>query len=393
MNKQNLESLLIDRSRTALEWSVPIEFDLNEAVDHDAIALKLQRNEIRSVYDPIDAIANDLYELRYPHAKVDEQKRIEFVADIKQQGLGYGKWFHFPWLGELVRYPNREDHRALRTSRNRNLITDAEQQNLYDARVAVFGLSVGSNVVERLVSSGIGGTIIMGDFDRIDPSNLNRIDGGLPDVGAKKLHHMARKISLSDPYIRQVHFEDGVSKVNLEELKTYAPDILFDEVDDLNAKASLRRFAQRNGIPVVMATDLGDRSLIDVERYDLGKVEPFNGRLKSEEVDKLCNAPLTPAEKAHLTAKIVGMRHVTTRMLASVMEIDKSLSGLPQLGATAAMGSALGAMAAREILLGRKLESGRYVCSPKEIMDLGPQASPLVWAKTVATFLKAKKQQ
>lgn len=44
----------------------------------------------------------------------------------------------------------------LRTFRNRNLITVGEQSVLSEARVAVLGLSVGSNVVDQFVQTGIG---------------------------------------------------------------------------------------------------------------------------------------------------------------------------------------------------------------------------------------------
>ncbi|MDB5186449.1 MAG: UBA/THIF-type binding protein [Candidatus Saccharibacteria bacterium] len=385
-----LNDMIAQRTRKPLEWEPPQMFDLSDESDRQELEHKFDVGEVHGVHDEIGAIANELYEWENPDKKADQQERAAFVHDITSQGARYGRWVLFPWSSELVRYPEKDQHRALRTSRNRSLITGEEQQRLYESTAAVFGLSVGSNVVEKLVASGIGGKIIIGDPDRLEPSNLNRIAGGFSDVGSKKVDLMARKISEIDPYIEQVHFLEGVTRESLSDLAAHRPNVIFDEVDDLDAKAAMRKFASAEGIPLVMATDLGDRSIIDVERYDLGDTQPFNGRLKAHEVDKLYDGSYTAEERGKFMLKIVGVRHVTTRMLDSVMHVDKTLAGLPQLGTTASIGGALAAIAAREIILGRKLPSGRYVCSPKKIMGLPAQASLSESLTTIRQFVKAK---
>lgn len=387
-----LETALSERARMPHEWSSPLHFDLTDPNHREQLEARINSGEVQSVYDTVDIIANDLFELRNPGSKHVAEDRQQFVEDIKTQGSAFGTWVLFPWSKELVRYPDIDDHRAMRTSRNRNLITDAEQARLYEAKVAVFGLSVGSNIVERLVSSGIGGTIIMGDPDHIDPTNLNRINGSFSDVGTKKIHSMARKISEIDPYIHQVHFDQGVTVDNIDELDVHRPSLLFDEVDDFQAKAVLRQYAKANRVPLIMATDLGDRSILDVERHDLGDNKPFNGRIKPEDFTRLLAGDLDDKERGRLMIKIVGLRHVTVRMLESVMHVDNNLlPGLPQLGSTATMGASLATVAAREILLGRDLPSGRYVSSPKSLLELSPQTSVPVGLKTVAEFVKAQR--
>jgi molybdopterin/thiamine biosynthesis adenylyltransferase len=361
----NIDTLLAEFTNQPKEWKKPVEFDLENGIDVYTLEEAFSEGEVSSVVDGIDHIADDLFEYELPDQKGNDAMRQEYVDGVKAHGSKFGKWFLFPWSGELVRYPDKEQHRALRTSRNRNLITDAEQEQLYDSTVAVFGLSVGSKVVEQLVGSGIGGTLILGDPDHITPSNLNRISGGFSHVGMKKIHKVATEISAADPYIEQVHFTDGVTEENLEALSEHRPDVIFDEVDDLRMKALIRQYAKKEGIPVVMATDLGDKSIIDVERYDLEDAKPFGGRLKDSELEKLYSGEVTPEEIQRFMVKIVGITHVTPRVMESVLQVGNTLSGLPQLGTTATKGGAAAAVTAREILLGHDVPSGRHIEAKK----------------------------
>lgn len=365
MDAVRIDDLLAERAAHPRGWQEPVEYDLENGIDVNELERAFAAGEVTTVVDGIDHIADDLFEYEHPDQKGNDDARRQYVNSIKEQGSKFGKWFLFPESGELVRYPDLERHRALRTSRNRNLITDAEQEQLYDSTIAVFGLSVGSKVVEQLVGSGIGGTLIIGDPDHITPSNLNRVSGGFAHVGMKKIHKVASEISAADPYIKQVHFANGATQENLEALGEHRPDIIFDEVDDLRMKALIRLYAKKEGIPVVMATDLGDKSIIDVERYDLEDAKPFGGRLKDSELEKLYSGEATPQEIQRYMVKIVGIRHITPRVMKSVLEIGSTLSGLPQLGTTATRGGSAAAVTAREILLGHDAPTGRYVDAKK----------------------------
>jgi len=342
----------------------------------------------------VEAIADDLFELRHPDQRVDDKARLEFTSDIVGHGMEYGAWFHFPWSESVVRYPKVEDHQDLRTFRNKNLITHDEQVRLLGATAAIFGLSVGSNVAEQLVLSGIGGTVIMGDFDKLSPANTNRVKAGMPQVGMEKIDIVAIKTSEVDPYIKQVHLRDGITEAGLELLADNKPDIIFDEIDDLAMKARLRQFAADQKVPLVMATDLGDKSLIDVERYDIDKAtEPFHGKVQGDDFERMLRGDLTEQEKSKYLIRILGVQHLTARILGSVIEIDKTLAGIPQLGTTASTGGSLATVAAREILLGRTMDSGRYVLSPRATLGLQRQTGVKEGLKTLGAFKTHMKNQ
>lgn len=383
---------LIDGSRRQpTEWTEPDLYNLAHNNDRCQVVSLFQEGKVTGVHDAISEVADELFEYEQPSQKDNDIARTACVERVQSLGETFGTWVHFPWSGQMVRYPDKKQHRALRTSRNRNLVTDQEQAMLYEAKVAVFGLSVGSNIVEKLALSGIGGTIIMGDPDRISPSNLNRITGSFSDVGTKKLDHMAKKVSEIDPYIEQVHLPDGFTPDAKDTLVAHLPDVIFDEVDSLPAKAQLRQFAKERGIPLIMVTDLGDRSIVDIERHDLDDVQPFNGRVKQAVFEELLQGNLPADEKMKLMTRIVGFRHVTTRMLESVVKIDEEIAGMPQLGVTASIGAGIGTIAAREIILDRKMNTGRYVFSPKSTLELQPQGTVRQYIRALKSLLKRSK--
>ena len=303
----------------------------------------------------------------------DAEARAGFIEDIKRkenEGTPFGKWFYFPWKGTIERYADKDDHQAIRTARHRNLNTWEEQRYLLNTTIVALGLSVGSNAVESIVRLGVGGKIVFGDPDTLSPSNLNRVRGVSSDVGSTKVSFMARKISEIDPYIEQVHLRDGLTTENLAVLGAHKPDVIVEEVDDLQAKAIVRIWAQRNRVPVVMATDAGRRSILDVERYDqtprkfldIGRDQKlFNGRISTEAAAAMAMGAIDSEEQMKLIVKLTGIRNITPRLIESVIEVGHTTAGMPQLGTTAGRGGDDVADNVRDILLGEGPRSGREV--------------------------------
>lgn len=386
MSGFNPEVSLCDSSQQK-QWTAPYVFDMGQ----DS-TLPLLEDVISSynprVIDNISGIADGLFEINNPSDKDDHDKRQAYNEKILSEGVGYGNWVFFPWDNQIVRYPSEEDHLKLRTARNKNLINDDEQTQLYDARVAVFGLSVGSHVVESLAITGIGKFLTIGDPDTISVTNLNRLRGSIADVGQHKVDHLAKRVSYIDPYIEQVHKKEGFTENSSTDRDIEDLDILVDEVDDLSAKVRMRMFAQERGIPIIMATDVGDTTIIDVERYDIEDAKPFHGVIKPKLFRSLLEEDISGDERKKIIARIVGLRNASSRLISSVVEIDRSLAGMPQLGSAAISGGALSTVAIREILLDRPLPSGRYVSSPKKNLKLKSPDKLSESLSTIYNFMK-----
>jgi hypothetical protein len=372
-NAIGFEALLQLMKKEPSEWRQPDQFDFGSWADRREVRRRIEDGRITAASDSLSSVADELFELRYPERKSAPASRQDFVDTVTREGARLGQWFHFPWNKTIAHYFDQNDHQELRTFRNQNMITKQEQAALLRARIAVIGLSVGSNVVGELLHAGIGGAFILADADTISLTNLNRIKAGMLDVGEKKTFKAGQAISELDPYVEQVHFQNGMSRDVLPELAEARPQIIFDEVDDFPTKVQLREFAQEHGIPLVMATDVGHSSVIDIERYDTESPAMFNGRLDASDIELIKQGNLSPQDKKRITQKLVGIKNASVRLLDSTM--DERLAGLPQLGTTASLGGVLSGVVTPDIILGNRATSGRSIVPLRKAMGLQKQST------------------
>ena len=300
----------------------------------------------------------ELAEVRLP-GPWSQQARAAFVADYEAREPGV--WSYYPWLDVALRTLEPDALFELRTNRNRNLVTTAEQAVLRKAHVAIAGLSVGSNVLAALSRHGIGSTYSLADHDDLATSNLNRTQGRLLDVGVPKCQLAARAVWELDPFATCALYAQGLDDDEVDPFMA-ASDVVVDEVDDFRVKVQLRLMAQRHRKPLLMATNLGDTVLIDVERWDMPQdgQQPFNGQLDGVSLQDLMRPGLAPEDVSRFAAQVIGVDNVPLRALASLPLINRELAGRPQVASTASTAAGLAAMAVRSVLLGAPLLSGRY---------------------------------
>ena len=320
--------------------------------------------------EKIDAFASGLKELfLVEHPQLKSQKEVfekEF-GDFEKNNTIKGIWIYFPWSNKLVHTLPEELYFKLRTNRNRNVITEEEQQNYRNIKVGIAGLSVGSSVLHALVMSGGPKTIKIADFDVLEITNLNRIRAGLPDVGLNKTLIAARQVWELDPFADLYLWGDGLTADNLKDFILGEPklDIFIDEMDSLDLKAAARVLCKKHKIPVLMATDNGDSVLLDVERFDL---EPdrtiFHGLVDAAVFSNIKNVDFKTW--VDLANKIIGFDFLEERMKSSLLEIGKSVLAVPQLGSTAAIAGGAMSCAVREIANKEELQSGKYAIGARE---------------------------
>lgn len=344
-------------------------------IPHTDIAKLKEEHPELFVDDRIDLALDELFDIANP-----EKKDAKSQEEVEQYGRTltgehpeeWGSWVYYPWLNRLVHVPPKEEFRSLRTSRNRNLITTEEQHKLYDVTILVIGMSVGSNVVEALVSQGVGGKLVLVDMDIIEPSNLNRIRSPYYHIGLHKVEAISRKAWEIDPYLEIIGYRDGISEDNLPAvLDDNKVDVVIDEMDELRMKILLRETAHERQLPVIMAADDGDDSLLDIERYDQGETEMFGGRIPADVIERIKNQQLSRPEIGAAIGKyFVGPEHIPLRMYQSLVEVGKTLPSWPQLGGAAALSGVALTYVARKIVLGEKVRTGRHLISLDEKLDL-----------------------
>lgn len=324
----------------------------------------LRNQKTASEFDLYESQLEELFEILHP-SRVGTSDYQDSLDEFKQsKGVGdlSGTWVFLPWRNSLLHIVGKDDLYALRTNRNKNLITEDEQQKIRMAIVAVAGMSVGSGLLFSLIQGGMSQTVKMADFDVLETTNLNRVKVGLDAIGRPKLEAAAYMLFEMDPFVEVIEYDSGIDMANIGDfLLEPRASVVVDEIDDFKMKVLLRIEARKRKIPAVMLTSLGDSVMIDIERHDVEDVGPFNG-LIGDVPQRILSGEMSKEEKSQLAVKLVGRQHVPQRAIDSVGEIGKTLSGRPQLGNTVAASSGIGAYFIRRLLLHDKtLKSGRYI--------------------------------
>jgi hypothetical protein len=134
-------------------------------------------------------------------------------------------------------------------------------------------------------------------------------------------------------------------------------DAVVDEVDHFPTKLRIRQEAQKREIPVLMASDVGDSVILEIERYDLNKNQKFfNGKLDEEDL-KLILTPPDMQIMGKLFFKLQGEHNISEKLKVSTQSIGRELVGPPQLGNTAFLSGIAVAYALRKISCEEKLSS------------------------------------
>jgi len=134
----------------------------------------------------------------------------------------------------------------------------AERQARFDAaRVAVCGLGgLGSNVAIALARAGIGHLHLI-DFDRVEPSNLNRQQYTVAQVGMPKAEALRANIEAVNPWCDVTAETARITAENLSDLLG-DDDIVCEAFDRAEDKAMLVSGVMESfpGKPVVAASGM-----------------------------------------------------------------------------------------------------------------------------------------
>lgn len=308
----------------------------------------------------IDAFSRQLRELFIidNHQYIGEDKTKVFATSEFTDYCNKKKddfvYVYYPWNGQTVKCIKAGDYFRLKTNRNQDLITAEEQEKLHKVKLAVFGMSVGSNIAFVATQAGIGQEIVLADFDELDTTNLNRILAGVHQIGLNKCVIAARRIYEDNPFVNITILSEGVNEDNLKKLLAdNAITHIVEEIDDIKMKMVVRNLAREYKIPVVMITDNGDGVVLTAERYDLGynKIFDKDDNYWAEKLSQPMNKEL--AGSIIINDIVGGMEKVDKKMIASVQRVlAKELVSWSQLGSAAILGGVIATFALKRIILG-----------------------------------------
>lgn len=343
----------------------PVRFDLNKKADLIALQKLQRKGLIGEIVDEYEEQLEELFKIENPPISFnpDYPKALkQYISTAKKKGPLWqqGTWFYYPWREVLVHVLSHEKFWLVRTARNRNLITEAEQKKFYDAVVGVAGQSVGSSIAITLALEGGARHIKLADFDDLELSNTNRVKAGVESLGLPKVVVAARQIYEINPYAKVDIYKDGITKKNIENFFTKSGklDVMIDEVDNLAVKYLIREKAKKHRVPIVMAADNGENGVVDIERYDLDPKTPFfHNRIGKVSYAKL--AKLNKLEIGRTIGRHVGVENIPVRMIESLQQVGRTLASWPQLGGAALLNGVAVAYCVRRIVNNQSLEKNR----------------------------------
>lgn len=342
--------------------STPTILKEGEYLESDIQSLKKDSSFFKDLYK--NQLA-ELFELRNPKLIFDsdfKKKQEEYVNEIVKNGdTLLGNWAYFPWNKTLVHFVKKEQYDLLRTNRNKNIITEEEQEKLSNFTVGLLGLSVGGGIGVNLAYSGISNSMKIADFDTLETTNLNRVRARLDQVEERKIDIVSQQIYEVNPYADLHLFDNGLNESNIVDFISSdpKPNLIFEIIDDFKMKIRIRMEAKKHGVAVIMLTNLGDSVLIDIERYDLDpELEIFNGKIGNI-ADEILEGEVSKEDEKKYAIGIVGTENLPQKTLESVKLIGEELVGRPQLMSTVSVSGGLAAVLTRKIALGELIKSGR----------------------------------
>ena len=367
---KNKLKALIKKNETVTAIFNPIFFRLSNVLDKEKLDHLLGKVPDINVFDELQGQLEELVKCQNPKIKFNKnnlsQAAKKHIGNIVHEE--YGVWVYYPWSNRLVHILDELEFIEVRTSRNQYKITPEEKAILATKKIGVMGLSVGQSVSITMVMERIFGELRLADFDILELSNYNRIRTGLHNLGVPKVVAVAREIAEIDPFLKVTCYQDGINEENIDDffLKGGKLDIVLDECDGLHIKILCRQKAKALQIPVIMETS--DRGMVDVERFDL---EPdrsiLHGLIDHLDINKVKEAK-TNEEKIPYLLPMVGIETISTRLKASMVEVEQTITTWPQLASAVTLGGSLATDVCRRILLNQFHDSGRYFVDIEELI-------------------------
>lgn len=120
--------------------------------------------------------------------------------------------------------------------------TPGVQDKVKNSVIGIMGLGgLGSVVAVALARIGVG-TLLLADYDVVEPSNLNRQQYFIDQVGMKKTDAMRQNLSRVNPYLQVEVFDGELTEANIPLIFGHV-DVLVECFDGARMKAAALRAA------------------------------------------------------------------------------------------------------------------------------------------------------
>jgi sulfur carrier protein ThiS adenylyltransferase len=116
--------------------------------------------------------------------------------------------------------------------------TPGIHQKIKNSIVGIAGLGgLGSAIAIALARVGVGSLILV-DFDVVEPSNLNRQQYFVRQIGMPKVEALRENIALINPYVKVQIYQEKIDRINAERIFKQA-EVVVEAFDRAEEKAML----------------------------------------------------------------------------------------------------------------------------------------------------------
>ena len=167
---------------------------------------------------------------------------------------------------------------------------------LKESTIVLFGLGgVGGFVFEALIRSGVGKIVIV-DYDKVNPSNINRqIIATTSNIGKFKTDEFiirAKEINIDAKVID--YKKKIISLEDLSFLDGYNIDYIVDAIDTFEGKISIIKYALANRIKIISSMGTGNKvnpglfEITDIFKTSMCPLaKKIRNRLRKENINSL----------------------------------------------------------------------------------------------------------
>ena len=135
---------------------------------------------------------------------------------------------------EKGKYPEKNQLEAMLSARHTPKVHD----KIKNAKVGIAGLGgLGSNIAANLARTGVG-TLVLADYDIVEPSNLNRQNYFISHLGMLKTEATAQLIKQMNPYVNIEIHSEKITEENASKIFGNC-SVVAEAFDNPEAKAML----------------------------------------------------------------------------------------------------------------------------------------------------------
>ncbi|MBR5599248.1 MAG: ThiF family adenylyltransferase [Alphaproteobacteria bacterium] len=211
-----------------------------------------------------------------------------------------------------------------------SLIGNTSHLELIKKTVMIIGLgAVGGYALENLSRLGIQNLIVV-DFDRFEPTNLNRqILATYETLNTSKTISAKNRILQINPTANVTAIDLKLTPDNLDFILNHNPDFIVDAIDDIKTKTALIEFMLKNNLKFISA---------------LGAALKYNPELlKTTTLDKTTTCHLAKKLRSNLKTSNLPLNKINVVFSTEPSKITKDENGNNILGSLPFVPMAMGA--------------------------------------------------